>query len=234
MRRLSATIIVFVLCGISTVAAQDYKYSLSVFGSYTTSSKIFQHPNDIDEIMRNHFLPINNIFGGGLDIRRNFPDVRVQFGLSIEYQTHSRQYSRQGTHSAQIPVREGYSAYPLELSAYFNIPVGLDKTLFYIGGGGGIYFGTRRYEEAGIISKVVEIKPSVGIDILCGVEYQINSRFSVRGEWKFRDVHFKVTNRFIQDAVFYNGYFEALNQEPMHSRINIDGMTFNIGTVYYF
>jgi len=233
MRRLSALMFAIILCGIATSSAQDYNYSLSVLGSYTTSSKVFQHPNDIDEIIRNIYLPVDHIFGGGLDFRRSFQELRVQFGISFEYLSHSRQYSRQGYHT-QIPVISSYSAFPVELSAYFNLPIGLDKTLFYIGGGGGFYFGTNHYEEAGIRSKVIEIRPSVGIHILCGVEYQISSRISIRGEWKFRDVHFKTTNRFLQDMVLYNGYFEPLEQGPMHSRINIDGMTFNFGTVYNF
>jgi hypothetical protein len=215
------------LCGATTAAAQDYQYSLSLFGSFTTSSKIFQHPNDINGSIRNQFLPMDNVFGGGIDLRRKFADIRLQFGLSVEYLSRTRNYSVQGIYSIEIPVNEGYTAYPIELSAYFDIPVGLTKVNFYMGGGGGIYFGTHHYEEAGISSKVVELKPAAGIQILCGIEYYIGSRLAVRGEWKFRDIHFKVTNKFFE-------YADSLQQAQMYSRINIDGMVFNAGMVFYF
>jgi len=234
VRHLSAIIIIFLLCGNSKVAAQDFRYSLSVFGSYTTSSKIFQHPNDANEVIRNQFLIMDNIFGGGIDLRKNLPDLRIIIGLSIEYIHKAYEYKRADLQSAAISVKEGYSAFPLELSAYYKIPIGLNQVLFYIGGGGGLYFGTRQYEEAGVSSVVVSLKPSLGIHILCGIEYSLTSRFSLRSEWKFRDVQFKVANRFPQSMVTYNGYIESIQQELMYSRIHIDGMMLNLGIVLYF
>ncbi len=234
MRHLSAIIIIFILCGATKAAAQDFRYSLSIFGSYTTSSKIFQHPNDANEVIRNQFLIMDNIFGGGIDLRKNLPDLRIIIGLSIEYIHKANDYSRAGLQSAAISVKEGYSAFPVELSAYYKIPIELNQVLFYIGGGCGLYFGTRHYEEAGVSSKVVSLKPSIGIHILCGIEYSLTSRLSLRGEWKFRDVQFKVTNRFPQSMVTHNGYIESIQQDPMYSRVHIDGMMLNLGTVLYF
>src|SRR5512140_3064495 len=71
------------------LSAQDRPYSLALSGAFTTSSKLFHHPNDPDELLRSEFLPLDDIFSGGIDVRRSFDDIRLQFGLSAEYLTKS-------------------------------------------------------------------------------------------------------------------------------------------------
>ena len=64
-----------------------------------------------------------------------------------------------------------------------------------------------------------------------------NSRtamISLRSVIKFRDVQFESVNRFTKFTTTYNGSSIALTQEPLSSRINIDGMVATLGIVIRF
>ncbi len=234
MRNISACILVCIVSINYSVSAQEYWYSVSFFGSFNTTSKLFRALHDANESIRYQFLPIDNIFGGGVDIRRNFEDSRIQIGLNIEYLAKTEQLTRTTSQKIKIPVKDGFRALPIELSAYFKIPIGLENLFLYMGGGAGLYFGDRRYEESGVKSKIVELKPAAGIQILCGAEYFLSNRISFQSELKFRDVHFESTNKFFQNTTLYNNTYVWLPSEEMHSRINIEGMTLNLGMAFHF
>ena len=234
MRQISTCILVCIVSINYYLSAQENRYSVSISGSFTTTSKLFRALNDASESMRSQFLPIDNIFGGGVDIRRNFEDLRIQIGLSIEYLAKSKQLTRTNSQDIKIPVKDGFRTLPIELSTYFKIPIGLENLFFYMGGGVGLYFGERQYEESGVQSKIVELNPAVGIQVLFGAEYLLSNRISLRSELKFRDVHFESTNKFIQNTALYNNTYIRLPSEEMHSRINIEGMTLNLGMAFHF
>jgi len=234
VRNISTCILVCIVSINSSLSSQENRYSVSIVGSFNTSSKLFRALHDANESMRNQFLPIDNIFGGGVEIRRNFEDSRIQVGLNIEYLAKTEQLTRTTSQEIRIPVKDGFRALLIELSAYFKIPIGLENLFFYMGGGAGLYFGDRQYEESGVKSKIVELKPAVGIQILCEAEYLLSNRISFRSELKFRDVHFESTNKFFQNTALYNNTYVRLPSEEMHSRINIEGMTLNLGMAFHF
>src|SRR5436309_4747233 len=65
----------------------DRDNSISLFGGFITSSKLFQHPNDADDIVRNQYLPLNNVWSGGFDFRHDIRALRIEIGLSMEFIT---------------------------------------------------------------------------------------------------------------------------------------------------
>ena len=212
--------------------SQERQYSIMLFGGLTTSSKLFHHPNDPDELLRSQFFPFENIFSAGIDARRNFEDLGVQIGLNVEY------ISKNTTSSIPAPagtvqVTDGLIAFPVELTGYFYIPVGSDRFHVYMGGGTGAYIGSRTYEYAGAVAQTVERTAGFGIHILSGVEYDLTPEVSLRSEIKFRDVQFETVNRFTQFAAFDQGSTLTLDQDPLPSRINIDGMHLSLGIAFH-
>jgi len=234
VRRLSACILILMILAAAKCYSQDYLYSISVFGSFTTTSKLFHHPNDADELVRSQFLPLNSIFSTGIDIRRSIEPLRIRLGLSIEYISKTEILSLPSSTNTQIPVKDGYTAVPVEISGFFTIPIGTEVLQMYMGGGCGIYTGTRNYTYGGARSVTVDRKVNIGIHVLSGVEYALAGRFSLRGELKFRDVQFETVNKFTSEMTMYDGSFLTLDQEGLASHIHIDGMTLNIGVAYHF
>lgn len=234
MRRLRiAALCVFIVTPAAT-HAQDRPYSAAVFGTFISSSKLFHHPDDPDEIIRSQFLPLDDIFSLGIDLRRNVENIRVQVGISAEYISTTELVSVPLSPSGSVPVQDGFTAIPLELSGYFRIPFGEDKIAFYMGGGGGIYFGSRKYTFGGVEAVPVRRNTGYGIHVLSGLEYSLKAAVSLRTEIKFRDVQFETTNRFTSLSTTYLGRTIVLDQTPLNSRINIDGMTLTLGVVFHF
>jgi hypothetical protein len=216
------------------VRAQDRPNSFSLFGTFTTSSKLFHHPNDPDEQLRSEFLPFDDLFSAGVDFRRSFSDLRLQIGLSIEYLTTTNVFDLPAG-TATLRVTDGFTVYPVELTGYFHIPVGSEKIKLFMGGGGGMYVGERVFEYNGVYARPTEHPLGFGIHIVSGMEYFLNPLVSVRGDIKFRDVQFQTTNRFSPGAVVADPSFAYVGgTSPFSSRISVDGMAMHVGVAYHF
>lgn len=211
------------------------RYSFSIFGTLSTASKLFRNADSPNDLLREQYVPFNNFLSEGIDIRRDFPDIHLQVGLSLEYLTKNQTYYLTSpTTFAAIPVEDGFSVMPIELTGYFPIPISTSAFHVYIGGGTGVYIGSRHYEYGGAQAATVSHKTEFGIQVLSGFEYAVASPFLVRCEAKFRDVQFETTNQFQQPSVHYLQSAEPLDELPFTSRISIDGLTLNIGIVYEF
>ena len=57
---------------------------------------------------------------------------------------------------------------------------------------------------------------------------------SVRGEIHFRDPDFKVTNKYNNSTVNYDGNVYRISGNNTTSKINIDGITFRLGASFQF
>ncbi len=214
---------------------QEFPSSLTLYGTFTTTSKLFRNASAPDEIVRNQFLPLDGVYSIGVDFRRSIEPLRIKVGLSVEYLAKSDTYIlSSGTSAGDVPVRDGYTVLPFELSGYFPIPVGTRTLQFYMGGGGGVYVGTRQYDYAGASAVTIERTVGYGIHILSGAEIGLSSRYSLRTEVKFRDIQFQTVNRFTEYSTLFEGRIVPLDQDPQSSRISIDGMTLNLGIAYHF
>lgn len=235
MRRVMGCIIIWTVLSTPLNGQQVSSYSISGIGTFTTSSKLFRNANATDELLQSSFLPLNSIFSIGIDLRRSIEPIPLQIGISIEYFSASETYTLTSlTTSDNVPVLDGFYAIPVEISGYFPIPIGTSSIQVYMGGGGGIYFGNRRYEYGGTPAAVVGRNVGFGIHILSGVDIALSRMFSLRTEIKFRDIQLKTTNRFTSFSTLVNGHLIPLDQDPLVSRINIDGMTLNFGFAYHF
>jgi len=219
-------IFLFALFFHSLALAQDKPYSLSISGSYSTSSELFYNiddPNQADQ-----FLAIDDIFGFGVDVRRRIGGDEVQVGLSIEYLSKLEPYV-QPAMTDSIGFADGFTAIPIELTGYFVIPFSSDRVQLYMGGGAGLYLGSRQYHYGNEREQTLERKPGFGIHILSGIQYSLNPSFALRSEVKFRNVQFETTDMIPTPSA---GYLTFLQQTS--SRVMIDGMTFTLGVVFLF
>ncbi len=215
------------------IAAQERPTSLSLFGSYTTSSKVFYRTADPDEFLRSQFFPLDDILSAGIDVRRTLPSGNLQLGLSVEIISRSTS-SSVPYGSLSVPVLDGVTAVPVEATGYFFIPVGTDEIRIFMGGGVGAYFGQRRYEYGGTSAETTDRSLGFGIHVLSGMEWYTSPAISLRGELKFRDVQFETVNRFQQTSTTVKGTIIPLPAETMHSRVNIDGMHLAVGLAWHF
>ena len=234
MARTLCLIVVVCSFTFAELRGQSHDYSVGIFGSLNTSVKLFNHPDDQDVFLRSQFVPLDNIFSGGIDVRRTFETIHLTFGLSFEYLSTLQLFTHALSDTTRVSVRDGFTIIPVEASVYFPIPVGNDDIQLYMGGGGGAYFGKLRHEFAGARSEPVDRTAGVGIHIVSGLEYQMRRSMSLRAEMKFRNVQFEGVDRFSQSYAVSGGEVVALPQEPQSSRVSIDGITATLQIVYHF
>lgn len=234
MRCLSACILLIFSTINLSIAGEESRSYLSFYGSYTTSSKLFHHPDDADESVRNQFFPLDNIISAGIDFRYSLIEDYLQVGLGIEYISRIKKFTIPFGASKKIPVIDGFIVFPLELTGYSSIPTGSDSWKFYFGAGGGMYIGTRTYEKANVKSITTNKKLGRGIHILTGIQYRIFQRISLRSELKFRDIQFETTTKFDMAETQFDGETIPLETEKLTARFNVDGMTLNLGIVLHF
>lgn len=209
--------------------------SVSLFGTFTTSSKLFRNPDAADELVRDQFVPLNSIVSGGIDIRRMIEAIRLEFGLSVEYlaREDGSTVIPQGS-TEPVPVTDGFRVVPVELSGYFPIPVGNETFRILMGGGGGMYIGTRRYSVAGAEAATVERSTGWGIHIVSSLEISLSPVLLLRTDVKFRDIQFETVSAFTAPSTIYAGRVVTLDAGAFPSRVNIDGMTLNVGLGFRF
>jgi opacity protein-like surface antigen len=213
--------------------AQPGPVSVELFGAYTTSSKLFPYPNDPSDVRRAFYLSLTDIFHFGIDFRTYVHALDVQIGVGTEV-IQKTETSQASVGSASVPVRDGFRVFPVELTGYFTLPIGNDKIRIYLGGGVGFYSGERIYQYASVSSAVTERTAGFGIHVLCGGEYRLSGRWSLRSELKVRDVQFQSVNQFTGSTVIYEGTVVPLPQEPFASKFSIDGLTVLTGVAWYF
>ena len=215
----------------SPLRAGDGPFSVILKGTLTTSSLIYVTPDAVDPVAQGNTFDLTGTFGYGAEIRFRIPESSIALGLSTEYIRSSGTDVLGGT---SIPVKDGYTAIPVELTGYFIIPLSTESFGVYMGGGAGMYFGTRNYSIAGVEAATVQNTPGFAIHVLGGVSYRILN--SVRGifEMKFRDLQFQSVNQFQEQVIRYQGTAINVGTQPFNSRVETDGIIFQIGLAYTF
>lgn len=227
-------ILLLILAVAGPGASQESLYSVALTGTFTTTSHLFYNPDASDSYERSLNLLIENVFGGGIDVRRALGTSGVMIGLTVDYLRAVESFDIPLTPRISIPVRDGFEVVPVEGTGYFVIPFSSAKSLLYLGAGAGLYFGRRIYEKAGVSSESVAHRVGAGIHVLTGFEYRMSSSFGVRTEVKFRDVSFTATNVFPGTSIVYEGHLVDLGNRVNSSRLNVDGMELVAGIVYIF
>lgn len=204
---------------------------------YTTSSKIYLYPNSSDPTIRNRAFPIDDIVSGGINFRYALIED-LFLGLNIEYMTKTISARNltvfSGDNTLSIYVEDGFILVPVELSINYLLPFSTEKWKFLMGGGGAYYYGEqiRKFGDEKIKSTPENI--AYGIQVSISTEYLLTKNLSFRASMKFRDPQFTVNNEYSKSQVNYNGMLITVAQKSFESKINVDGVTFLIGTEFAF
>ena len=225
--------LLFMLFFSNLVFAQYNGNNLSITTNFNfnTTAKIFLTPNADHVLDRTNHFPIEDIYSYSIEIRYRVSEFLI-LGLSAEYMEASAR-GRTLT-SKQFVVREGFKLYPIEVSAYYFLPFSTEDFKFYMGGGFGIYTGSRTREFGDIKFKDVTNEIGYGIQVSIGMDYMIFNNLSAHGELRFRDPDFKITNKYNSEFVNYDDQTFRVSQDEIVSKINVDGITFGIGLAFHF
>ena len=213
-----------------TVVAQNVESNaFSVSCSYVAESQIFTSPASPDPAQRTLTTEIDASSSYSFQYRRELLHS-LFLETSLEYTSGEASWHDQfGTE-----LSDGYDAYIVELSGLFALPFSGRIMRVYVGGGGGLYFGTRSLSLASAKAESIGGSPSFGIHVLFGMEWWVLSDLSLRGDIRFRDPQISVENQFNQSSVESNGVEYPLPVRPFPGDININGNVYSIGLMYYF
>ena len=217
----------------SSVGNAGEHLSLALLGSYTTDTRFIYNVDQPNVSLNDRYFSYNFGFGANLRWLAFGDDILV--GINIE-KIKSLERSIGGLSSEglqySIPVLEGFVVYPVEISGYYVIPVSSDDVRAYIGGGIGWYFGERIYWLGQASAVAVNAPVGFGIHVLTGADIKIFSSTAIRAELKFRDPQFDSVNRFQTATTISQGVRILLPQSPSKTRVNVIGITYDLGLVF--
>jgi hypothetical protein len=235
MRLQYFSILFFLLVFCKENLSQFYgsNFNFAVSYNYTATSKFFLQPNSADPILRTEYESLDGIYNISFELRYRVIDQMI-IGLGSEYikKTHTnRNFILEGD---RINIVEGYELIPVELNIYYELPFSTEKFKFFMGGGGGLYFG-KHLREFGDIEFVDNgSKIGYGINVAVGMDYLINELISIRGQMRFRDPELILNSRYSAPAVNYGDKKYLIPDSGFSSKVNIDGVTFTIGLAISF
>lgn len=213
------------------------KFTVGADCVYTTSSKVYLYPNSADLTLRNKAFPIDDIVNPGINFRYRLTGSLL-IGLNTEYMTKTISAKNltvfYNDRTAAINVHDGFILVPVELTLYYLLPFSTERWKFLMGGGAAYYYGEQVRKFGNETVKSVPKNIAYGIHVLIGGEYLLTNFLSIRMAMKFRDPQFTVMNTYLKKNVDYNGTIITIAQHTFESKINVDGVTFSIGTAIGF
>ncbi len=215
------------------------KFTLQVYAMYVSSAELQNNIKSNVSFIRDASIELNGGYGYGAEItyNPNITNFDVMFYISSEYLKvkDDELLLRFENDSASSSVRftEEYNMIPLEAGVKWNLPVSTERFRIYIGGGAGMYFGNRTRYIGPYSTSPVSRKAGVSMNVLAGVEYFVQRNLSLDFEFKFREASFESQDRFSVDFVTINGNTYSIDN-PLYSRLLIDGTRVSIGLKYHF
>lgn len=208
--------------------AQKGNFSFSLKGNYTSTSRYYPSSIGASAYSYEQYQSIDDIFGYGAELRYKLSD-NITAGLASEHVSGVIDY-RHAT--LLIPAKSGYDMYIFEANCYYYIPLSGETFKFYIGGGINAAKGDGYEELPGIKSNLLSSPINIGIQALSGVEYFFYKDISFRFEMKFRDPVVENENKYNSSRIFYMGKSYNISTKPFKSKINIDGIVFDLSIAY--
>ena len=232
-------LIIFILLFSVSANAQynDKNFGLGLNFVYTTNARIFLNPNSADPVERNSSFGMTDIINPGINLRYKLFE-NVLLDLNLEYMkstaTGNNEKVITNTGLRYIQVKDGFKVIPVELSLYYMIPFSTEKFKFLMGGGVGYYYGSmiRKFGNAEVSN--VERNSAYGIQVAVDVNYLLRENIAFKFEMKFRDPQFTVRSRYNQKQYDYNGTKVTVTRQEFDSKIDVNGVTFVLGTIFYF
>jgi len=213
------------------------KFGISASYSYTTSSRLYYFPNAEDPFLRSQSVPFEDIYSYSVELRYRISEAIIA-GLNLDYIDQSgyiKPVTALGENGIEtLNASDGFMMIPVELSLYYYLPFSAEKFKFYMGGGAGYYIGNHTRKLGSLEVNNVERKTAYGIHVLVGMDYMVLNFLSIRGEMKFRDPEFEVTNEYARNEITYRGREYTISGKEYDAKVNVDGIIFTIGAVYHF
>ena len=209
------------------------KFAFTVNYMYTTTSKLYLQPNSSDEIVRGTHENLDAINSYSGEISYRVLD-EIVIGLSAEYMKKTFLNRNMTLGGMRIEMNDGYKLIPVEMTVYYTLPFSTDLFKFFMGGGGGLYFGEHIRKLGNVTSTTETRKIGYGIHVTVGLDYIINKMLAVRGQMRFRDPEFEMKNKYSSTIVNYGDRTFLLSSDTFSSKVNIDGISFLLGVVFQF
>lgn len=215
------------------------EFTLKVFAAYVSSAELHNNIKSNVSFIRDASIDLNGgyAYGGELTYNPAFSVFDVIFYLSAEYLKvrDDELLLRFQNDSAFNVVRftEEYKLLPIEAGIKWYLPVGTERFKIFIGGGAGLYFGNRNRFVGPYFTSNLSKKAGYSMNVLAGLEYFLERNLSLDFEFKFREASFESIDRFNEDIIEINGNVYSMDN-PLHSRLLIDGTRISIGLKYHF
>jgi len=211
-----------------------WHFSVAGLGGYTTTSKVFYNPDSPSSDIRSQYTSVDNIYGGGLELRVGRTDYNFFLALKIEYLSKLQDQIQPVAYTGPpipAPVKDGFRLMPIELGVNMYVPLGTEQARLSMGGGIGAYYGKRILSVAGVDAPQVNDPVGVGIHVESSFDYRILKGFAIRGEMRFRDPEVTAENRFQGRSAVYDGKTILFPTNAFRTRINVNGLMFGLGIV---
>lgn len=215
------------------------KFTLKVFASYVSSAELHNNIKSSISFIRDASIELNGGYGYGAEVTFNpgFSIFDVVFYFSSEYLKvkDDELILRFENDSAANVVRftEEYKLIPLEGGIKWYLPVSTDRFKIFIGGGAGLYLGSRNRFVGPLYTTNLNKKAGYSMNVLAGLEYFVERNLSLDFEFKFREAFFESMDKFNEDQITINGNVYSMDN-PLHSRLLIDGTRLSVGLKYHF
>jgi hypothetical protein len=201
-----------------------------------TSSRVFNNPEAVDIVDRDHYDFVDNLLGGGIEYRLEFPEQNVFVSISAEYVSRVRSqqepFLTTGNNLVQLAVEQGVRFIPVEIGVGTNVPVSKDILNLTMGGGFGVYYADRVFGIDKTMMRAVTPPVGYGIHIEMGFVYRAFKDFGLTWEMRFRDPEVTNESRFDTQFINVNNDRVSVQNIPPKSKVNIHGVSFSVGLTY--
>jgi hypothetical protein len=216
---------------------EENSFSIGLNFVYTTDARIFLNPNSPDPVERNSSFGLSDIINPGINFRYKLLD-EILLGLNIEYMKSTATGMNEKVISngflRYINVEDGFEMIPVELSIYYMLPFSTEKLKFLMGGGLGYYYASmiRKFGDVQVSNAKRDF--AYGVQVAIDMDYLLTDNIALKGEMKFRDPQISVKSMYNKLQYNYNGSIVKLTRQEFDSQIDVNGITFVLGTIFYF
>ena len=218
-----------------TIYAQynENKFEITANYIYTATSKLYLQPNSSDPIIRGTHDDLDDIWSYSAEIGcRIYEDIMI--GLAVEYVKKTFTNRNMNLGGISAVMNDGYRVIPVDLTIYYTLPFSTEFFKFFMGGGGGLYFGGHIRQLGDVTASTISSKIGYGIHVTVGMDYLFNKRFALRTQMRFRNPQFEMKSQYSSNIVNYDGRAFLLPSNTFDSKVDIDGVSFVAGILFQF
>lgn len=220
-----------ILTSINFAQYNGNSYNFSLSFNYTTTSKLYLQPNSSDKAIRSEYESLDGIYNLSFEFRYSVFEFMI-VGIGSEFIQKTYTNSRFILEGDRLEIKDGYYLIPVELSIYYLLPFSTEKFKFFMGGGGGLYFGKHLREFGNVSFNSANVSTGYGINVSVGMDYLINELISIRGQMRFRDPELVMKSKYSDSSVNYKNKSYSLPDNVFTTKVNVDGITFSIGLTF--